>query len=84
MSSSARADLSVVFIEAVRRRRKLVQHSLRMSLPTARPDRKGPPLWDCARRSGDVRQRPGATPHGCGDVPQQRPGGQPGLGSEAY
>ena len=34
-----------------RGQRKLVQHSFRMSLPTARPDGSGPPPWDCARRS---------------------------------
>ena len=48
---------------------------------SVRPDGSGPPPWDCARRSGDAHQRQGATPHEGLDVPQQCPGGQPGLGS---
>ena len=37
MSSIVRAEVSVVFIEDVRRQRKLVQHSFRMSLPPTGP-----------------------------------------------
>jgi len=51
MSSSVRAEVSIVFIGDVKRQRKLVQHQFRMSLPTARPDGSGSPPWDCARRS---------------------------------
>ena len=51
MSLSVRAEVSIVFIEDVKRQRKLVQHQFRMSLPTARPDGSGSPPWDCARRS---------------------------------